>query len=834
MTTLLQDLRYGIRLLAKSPGFTLVVVLTLALGIGANTAIFSLLDQAILRALPVKEPGRLVIVNDAEYTRGWSTSDNSEMVYSYPHYKEVRDQIPVFNGVIARAHVPLSVATGGVAERAGGDVVSGNFFAVLGVGPALGRVLTPEDDGVPGASPVAVLSYGYWQSRFGGDPGILDRKVSLNAYPFTVVGVAAPGFSGLLKGQNVDVFVPIAMKRELTPEWNGLVERDIMWLNIFAHLRPGISREQAEAAIQAPYHRILESEIQSIKNPRATFRARYLGQHISLRPAAQGINLLSQTWAKPLLVLAGCVGLILLITCANVVGLMIAKAAGRQKEVAIRLALGARRGAIVRQLLTETVLLAVAGGLAGLEVAWTCCRLLIYLLPKDTAATISAALDGRVLVFNLCVAVLAGLICGLLPAGQALRVDTAPTLKDSSVGVAGRHVQAHWRSALVVAQLALSIVLVVTAGLFAVSLRNLLQRSPGFQPENLLSFSVDPGLSGYTGARELAFLQELERRLSALPGAVAVGAARGGVFNGSDRGANVTVEGYHARPDEDVECAVDAVSAGFFHTLKVPLLEGHDFTEADGNGAPKVAIVNQEFARFFFPGGNPVGHHLAFGAGDVKLDIEIVGVVRNNIHDDLREKVARFIYIPYLQDPHAGISSLRYYIRAAGNPTVLTGNIRRTVREMDPNVPLNNVQTVETAIQQSIYGDRMVAWLALALGALAAALASIGLYGLVSYTVARRTSEIGLRMALGASRPAVLWLIFRRSLTLIGTGAVLGLAMALGANRLVSSMLYGLGATSLLVAAGATLMLAAVAALATYFPARRATRVEPIIALRYE
>jgi len=834
MTTLLNDVRYGIRMLAKNPGFTAVVVLTLALGIGANTGIFSLLDQAILRALPVKDPGRVVLVNDAEYRSGWSNSDNDAMVYSYPHYKEVRDGIPLFDGVIARARVPLSVATGGVAERAEGDVVSGNFFSVLGVGPALGRVLDPEDDRVPGASPVAVLSYGYWQSRFGSDPGIVGRRISLNAYPFTVVGVAAPGFAGLLKGHNVDVFVPIAMKRELTPDWNGLVERDIMWLNIFARLKPGISREQAEAAIQGPYHPILEAEIQSIKNPRATFRDRYLRQHISLLPAAQGINLLSQTWAKPLLVLAGCVGLVLLITCANVAGLMIAKAAGRQREVAIRLALGARRGAIIRQLVTESLLLGAAGGLVGLEVAWACCRLLIYLLPQDTAAAFSSALDGRVLAFNLGVSVVAGLICGLLPAGQALRADIAPTLKEYSVGIAGRHAQAHWRSALVVAQLALSIVLVVTAGLFAVSLRNLLQKSPGFQPANLLTFAVNPALSGYNGPRELAFDQELERRLKALPGTAGVGAARGGVFSGSDRGQNIMVEGYHARQDEDLECAVDAISAGFFTTLKIPLLEGRDFTEADAGGAPKVAIVNEQFARFFFPGGNPLGRHFGFGGGNVKIDIEIVGVVRDSFHDSLREKVARFIFIPYLQDLHVREGSLRYYVRAVGNPVALTGSIRQTVREMDSNVPLNEVQTVKSAIQQSIYGDRMVAWLGVAFGALAAALAAIGLYGLVSYTVARRTSEIGLRMALGASRPAILWLIFRKSLTLIATGVALGLVLAFAATRLVSSMLYGLESTSPLISAAATLLLAAVAALATYLPARRATRVEPIIALRYE
>src|SRR5208337_2366336 len=640
-----------------------------------------------------------------------------------------RDQIPLFDGVIARANIPLSVASAGAAERAGGDVVSGNFFSVLGVGPELGRLLDPEDDRVPGASPVAVLSYGYWQSRFGGDPGIVGRKISLNAYPFTVVGVAARGFAGLLKGSNVDVFVPIAMKRELTPAWNGLVERDIMWLNIFARLKPGFSREQTEAALQAPYRPILEAEVQSIKNPRATFRERYMRQHISLHPAAEGINLLRQTWAKPLLVLAGLVGLVLLITCANVSGLMIAKGAGRRKEVAIRLALGARRGSIVRQLVVESLLLSLAGGVGGLALGSACCRLLLYLLPQDTAASFSSALDSRVLAFNLGVAVLAGLACGLLPASQASRVDPAPALKDASPGFTGRHTLARWRSALVVGQLALSIVLVVTAGLFAVSLKNLLEKNPGFQPENVLSFSVDPELSGYGGNKRPVFLQELERRLAELPGAVAVGAASNGPFTSSDRGANITVEGYHARQDEDMECALDGVSPGFFRTLRIPLLAGRDFTQADGSDAPKVAIVNEQFSRFFFPGGNPVGRHLAFGAGDVKLNIEIVGVVRDSYHLDLREKVAKFVYIPYPQDSHSG--SMHYYVRTAGNPLIFTGYIRRTVADIDSNVPLNEVSTLTTQIAESVYGDRLVAWLASAFGAVAACLAAIGLYGLI-------------------------------------------------------------------------------------------------------
>jgi predicted permease len=405
-------------------------------------------------------------------------------------------------------------------------------------------------------------------------------------------------------------------------------------------------------------------------------------------------------------------------------------------------------------------------------------------------------------------------------------------LKDASPGFASRRALARWRGALVVGQLALSIVLVVTAGLFAVSLKNLLQKDPGFKPENLLSFSVDPELSGYRGARHLAFLQELERRLAELPGAVSVGAASGGTFAGSDRGANFTVEGYRARQDEDMECALDGISPGFFPTLKIPLLAGRDFTQADGSDAPKVAIVNEQFARFFFPGGNPVGRHLAFGAGNVKLNIEIVGVVRNSYHGDLRETVARFVYVPYLQDTHSG--SLHYYVRTVSNPVIFTGYIRRTIADMDSSVPLNEVGTLAEQISESVYGDRLVAWLASAFGLVAACLAAIGLYGLISYTVTRRTSEIGLRVALGASTSGVLWLVLRHSLALVLSGVVLGTALALASARLVSSLLYGLNATSPLVFAAAILLLGAVAAVASYIPARRATKVDPMVALRYE
>ena len=831
MSTLLQDFRYGLRMLAKNPGFTTVAMLTLALGIGANTAIFSLLDQVLLRSLPVAEPDRLVILHEAEWRSGWSTSDNSEMVYSYPHYKDVRDQIPLFDGVIARAGVPLSVTAAGTSERAQGEIVSGNYFPVLGVRPALGRLLDAGDDGLPGASPFAVLSYGYWSRRFGANPQVVGQNVVLNSYPFAVVGVAARGFNGLLKGQNVDVFVPIAMKRELTPGWNGLVERDIMWLNIFARLKSRISLKQTEAALQVKYRPLLETEIQSTKNPTQRFRERYLRQHVSLRPAAQGINQQAATWGEPLLLLMGMVGLVLAITCANVAGLLMAKGAARRREIAVRMALGARRRAVVRQLLLESLLLGVVGGLAALFVAVWSSQLLIHLLPEDT--TLAANLDARVLAFNIAVALGAGLLFGVLPALQAARTDISATLKGAAGGIASQLSHARWRKVLVAGQFALSLLLLVGAGLFGVSLIHLLTKNPGFEAENLATFAVDPLLNGYSKERSLTFFQDLERRLAALTGVTAVGAASGGPFDGSDRTGNVTVEGYRAHEDEDMQCAIDSVSAEYFHTMQIPLLAGREFTTSDGPAAPKVAVVNEQFAKFFFPGGNALGRHLAFGAGDVKLDIEIVGVVRNSYHDSLREKIDRFIYIPYLQETHSG--SLHYYVRSALNATAFASQIRRAVAELESNVPVYHLRTVQSQIAESVYSDRLVAWLTSVFGLLATTLAAIGLYGLVAYTVARRTAEIGVRVALGADARSVLWLIMREVLVLASVGIALGIPLALALGRVIKSQLFGVaGGNFALFVAGAALALLAAAATAGLLPARRATKVDPMVALRYE
>jgi predicted permease len=563
-----------------------------------------------------------------------------------------------------------------------------------------------------------------------------------------------------------------------------------------------------------------------------------LRQQVSLRPAAQGINQLATTWGAPLLVLMGMVGLVLVITCANVAGLVMAKGAARRREIAVRMALGAGRLTIVRQLLLESLVLGAAGGAAALGVAVWSSQFLVHLVPQDTAAGLATNLDARVLAFNVAVALGTGLLFGVLPAWQSARTDISASLKGAAGSIASQLSHARWRKVLVAGQFALSLLLLVGAGMFGVSLIHLLTKDPGFQAEHLTTFAVDPQLSGYTAERSLAFFQDLERRLAALPGVTGVGAAVGGPFTNSDRTRNVTVEGYQAKEDEDMHCAVDAVSADYFHVVQVPLLAGREFTASDGPGAPQVAVVNEQFAKFLFPDGNALGRHFAFGAGDVKLDIEIVGVARNSYHESLREKIDRFIYIPYSQNPQKNTNgglALHFYLRGALSASALAGPIRHAVAEMDSHVPVYALTTVKSQIAESVYSDRLVAWLTSAFGLLATVLAAIGLYGLITYTVARRTPEIGVRVALGADARRVLWLVMREVLVLASVGVTLGIPLALALARVVKWQLFGVeGGSILWFVAGASLALLVAALMAGLLAARRAMRVDPMAALRYE
>ncbi|MGD0364884.1 MAG: ABC transporter permease [Bryobacteraceae bacterium] len=828
------DLRYAIRTLTRSPLFTAVAVLSLALGIGANTSIFSLLDQVLYRSLPVRDAKALVVLHVDDHSPGMSSSDNSESVFSYPMYRDLRDRGTVFNGVVARAGVAVSVSWNGQTERAGAEIVSGNLFQALGVSAAIGRTLAPEDDGAPGAHPVVMLSHDYWVRRFGGEPGVLNSKVAINGHPMIVVGVAPAAFRGVLSGNNPEVYVPIAMKREVTPTWDGLTDRRTRWLNILARLKPGVSPERAQAAMQTVYRPIIESEVK--ENPVHSKRAEHLivSQKLELEPAAQGINQLRQQWEKPLVALMALVGLVLLIACANVANLLLARAASRRREMAIRLALGAGRRSLLRQFLIESLVLALAGGLLGLLVSvWTTSALLRILPTDATGGWIAATLDVRMLLFTLALSVFTGLLFGLAPALQASRAEVASTLREQPAALASAGGAARFRRILVVVQLALSLLLLVGAGLFARSLFNLLRVDPGFRTERLLTFAVDPSLNGYTKERGFALFHDLQERLARLPGVAAAGAASPGPLTHSNRSSNITVEGYQAREDEDMDVARHAVGPGYFHALGTPVVRGREVTERDLASPDKVVVVNEAFVRRFFGDRNPLGRHMMFGAGDKHLpDREIVGVVRDFKHASLRETPKPAVYSTYTNEDSLG--RMEFYVRGEGDTASLGGQIRRLVQQMDAGLPVFDMQPVEIQVAESVEIDRLIAILSCAFGLLATVLAGIGLYGVVAYTVARRTAEIGIRVALGAVPRDVLWLVMKDVGMLVIFGLAIGLPVALALGRLVESELFGLKAADPLIYAGASLALVLVAALSGLIPSSRAARIDPIVALRHD
>jgi predicted permease len=829
------DLRYALRALRRSPVFTIVATVSLALGIGANTAIFSLLSQVLFRMLPVAAPERLVVFHADGNRDGRSTSDNGETVFSYPMYKDLRDRNQVFSGVIARSSAPVSVSYRAQTERARAEMVSGNFFRVLGVGPALGRLLVPDDDGAPGAHPVVVLSHSYWKSRFGQQGEIAGQTIDINQHPMVVIGVAPAGFHGVLGGDTPDVLVPIAMKREMTPTWDALDDRRTRWLSVFARLQPGMSQKQAGAAMAVLYRAVSEEEVSQMKKPlTGRDRERFLAQQLELRPAAQGINPLREDWETPLVALLAMVGLVLLIACANVANLLLARAAGRRKEIAIRLAIGATRRAIVRQLLVESLVVAAAGGMAGLVVAkWTMDALLGLLPAGATGGWLGATLDWHTLSFGVLLTLATGLVFGLAPAWDSAQADAVMALKENAANLASGRSSARFRKGFILAQVAFSVLLLVGAGLFGRSFFNLVKEDPGFHAENLLRFGIDPKLNGYDATRGWAFYRELQQRLAVLPRVRSVGLASMGPFGGGSEGSNITVEGYKPGEDEAVGTLKDYVSRDYFHTMGIPVIAGREFTERDTTGTPKVVVVNDVFVKKYCKGENAVGKHMAFGGGThIVLDREIVGVVRNSKHGGLDEEVSPFVYQPYAQSET--LERAAFFVRAARNENDLGPDIRSLLHTMDANLPVYDMGSMMVQIEDSIYRPRLIAILASAFGALATLLAAIGLYGVVAFNVARRTAEMGVRMALGAMPRDVLFLVLREVGVLVIAGLGIGLTAAWLTSRYVESQLFGVKANDPLVFAGAAVLLGLVALASGYVPARRASRIDPIRALRYE
>ncbi len=832
MDALAHDLRCALRQVRTHPAFAATVVLTLGLGIGANVSIFSLLDQVLVQRLRVKAPEQLVILSGPGPTSGWITRA-SEVVFplSHPMYEDFRDRSQVLTGVLARYPTGLHVGYRGGAEVAQGSMVSGTYFDVLGVGSALGRVLAPADDQA-GAPPAAVLGHAYWVRRFGSNPAVLGETIAVNGQPATIVGVAATGFAGIQLGRVADVYVPLSMKPALTPTWNGIGERRVMWLEVLGRLRPDLTLERARPALDGLYHQILEGEAADMAGKPQSFLDRFRAKKLELLPGRFGIPDLRHQLGAPLLVLMAMVGLIVLIACANVANLLLARATARQKEIAMRLALGAARGRIARQLLVESLLLSLLAAAFGLLVAsWTTTALLRVLSFQNVTQSLRAEPDLHAALFALGLALVTTLLAGLVPALQASRATLAPALKAQAGTVAGAGGPQRLRRGLVVAQVALSALLLVGAGLFSHSLRNLRALDPGFRKQNLLSFGLDPLQSGRSAEQALALFARVRERLLGVPGVSAVTMASEPLMTDSHDRSTVRVEGYTRQEGEDMNPNIQAVGPSFFTTLGMPLLAGRELDDRDAGGTPRVAVVNETFARYFFKDESPIGRHLGFGRND-PIDIEIVGLVRDAKLNNVRETIPRFVYIPYAQ--YQDLSGLVFYVRTDRDAVAAAGAVRAAVREIDAGLPPTDLRTMEQTIDEQLFVDRIVGLLATAFGLLAAALAAVGLFGVMGYAVTRRTREIGVRVALGADRRRILVLVCGEVAVLTGLGLVIGLPCGWGLGRLVQSRLFGLTAFDPPTLAAVVLMLGLAAAVAGALPALRAARVDPVVALRYE
>lgn len=838
-----EDVRFALRMLGKSRGFTAVSVLTLAIGIGANTAVFSLTNQILLRDLPVPHAERLVILRSPGPNHGhtWGDVDQGAQSFSYPMYKDLRERATVFSGLLACRRVTVNVSGHGETQVEHADLVSGNFFDTLEVQPELGRLFTPSDETAPGANTVAVLSYNYWSRQFGADPSILNKPLTVNGVPLTVIGVARKGFYGVQIGLTPDLFIPVTMKAQMAPNPKQTFEdRTDRWLPVMGRLKSGITLVRAQAELQTIYQPLLESDARLLKLSGDDWK-RYVSKPLLLAGGAHGRLVLQEGAEAPLLVLMSMVGLVLLIACANLAGLLVARGEARQREIGVRLAMGAKRAWLIRQLLTENLLVATAGGAAGIALAWWCLNAIAAAIPQGGGMGVLAnSLDFRVLSFATSLTLATTILFGFAPAMRATRLDLQSTLKDQGSNVSAGRSNFSLRKVLMVAQVALTAVLLAGAGLFARTLVDLEHTDLGVKTSHVLQFSVAPDLNGIAPVQILTFADRARNEIAALPGVRSVSISSAPIFEGDDYVSNFTPEGYvlqpgHVpQPGDDTDAMYDYIGANYFSTMGIPLIIGREFSESDTAGGPKVCIINEKLAQRSFAGRNPIGLHITRGGGTLYTDppMEIVGVVANSKWDDARSDIAPFLYMPYSQDKNLG--HLSVYVRTERDPSTIAAALRSLVQRLDPNLPVNNLRTLEEQVSYSMFNERMVAVLSVSLALLAALLAALGLYGVLAYVVARRTREIGIRIALGGEPADILRLVVGQGGRLTVLGSTIGIVAALVAMRWVASLLYGVTAHDPLTYVGVVALLAIVSGAASYLPARRAMRIDPMVALRYE
>jgi predicted permease len=846
METLLKDIRYGVRSLLKRPAFTAMVVITLALGIGTNTAIFTVVDAVLLRPLPVKNPQQLVFLSnpDRHGVNGGQETGN-RFLFSYHEFEWLRDHNQVFSGVFAVQSTlsaqPVSVEAANQSseiEHARISAVSGSYFSNLGVNPVRGQTFTEEIDKANGANPVAVIGYSYWKNRFAFDPEILSRRIRVRKTSFEIIGVAPPEFSGETVGNAPDLWVPLTMQTEvpvaaLAPPKN--VRSKYMWLQIIARLKPGVTLEQAQAGINLTLQQMLQDEASQLS---ANERPGYLNQRIALAPGGRGASTLRTSFGKPLLILMGLVGLVLLVACANVANLLLARASMREKEIAVRAALGAGRRRLMQQLLTESVLLALLGGGLGLLLAqWSDALLVRLVSSESTPIVLDLHPDDRVLGFTLGVSALTGILFGLVPAIRAARVDLNSVLKGSLKGTVGGAAQRGRVPAgkiLVIGQVSLSVVLLIVAGLFVRSFQKLVQVEPGYYSDHLVQFAIGPNTNTYKGSPDELHKRVLDR-IRTIPGVSSASLSLSGLFSNIDLGMNISIDGYTPAPGQQMSALNDYIGPNYFSNAGIPILLGREIGPQDEGNAPLVGVINQTMARTYFGEANPIGRRIRGSSPPMALDFVVVGIVADSKHDDLRTPTASWFYTPFFHTSrHPNFSWAINDVRISGDAAAVVRGIRAAIKDTAPLLDAPEIHTVNELVGQTLKTERMITTLSGFFGLLALLLACIGLYGAMSYNVAGRTNELGIRMALGAQTKDVLMLVIRNGMLLTLLGVAVGLAASFALTRLMSSLLFGVTPTDVTTFITIPFLLICVALVACYIPARRATKVDPLVALRYE